>query len=156
MIPSARAGLKRSPVPNIVVIHLGTNDLFSIPVKEIRGRLEEGLLGLREMLPHTCIIWSDILLRLFYYGEHQPGVGRRNVAALNKYAHRVCKRLGNAHAIRHSHIINPSRQTAYWRDGLHLSPMGNKLFCCNILTALSFFATHPNALLFPPPSCKGS
>ncbi|XP_038062831.1 LIM domain-binding protein 3-like isoform X2 [Patiria miniata] len=152
MIPSIRAQLQHSPVPTTIVIHLGTNDLFSIPVKEIRGRLEEGLQGLRHMLPHTRIVWSDILLRLFYYGEERPGVGKKNVNALNKYAHRVCKNLGNAHGIVHSCTINSSQQSLYWRDGLHLSTLGSQQFCKNISAALAFFTSHPSALLHPPSS----
>ena len=151
LVASIRSELKRSPVPNIIIIHLGTNDLFSTPVKEIRTWIEEGLKALRHMLPATRIVWSDILLRLFYYGEERPGVGKRNVSALNKFAHKVCKKLGRAHAIVHAHNINPCSHSAYWRDGLHLSKEGNRLFCRNIFDAVSFFATHPSTLLYPPP-----
>ena len=150
LVPSIRSLLKHEPAPSIIIVHVGTNDIFTTPVKEIRGRIEEGLCNIRQLLPNTIIIWSDILLRLFYYGESRSGVGKKNVYALNRHAHRLCRRLGRAHAIVHSHNINPSQVSMYWRDGLHLSSLGNKAFCENLCSALAFFESNPEALLFPP------
>ena len=147
--PMISRHLKMEPVPQTLIIHLGTNDLFDTPVREIRGRMEEGLRSIRNLLPSTRIIWSDILLRLFYYGEIRPGVGKKNVCALNKFAHRLCKQMGNASAITNSHIINPFHHSLYWRDGLHLSTSGNQAFCENLYGGLAFFAQNPEALLFP-------
>lgn len=149
LVPIISNHLKKEPVPNTIVVHLGTNDLFVTPVKELRSQIEEGLRSIRHLLPNTQIVWSDILLRLFYYGEVKLGVGKKNVRSLNKFAHSLCKHLGNAHAIAHSHNINPMQHSLYWRDGLHLSSSGNTLFCENLHNALAFFALAPEALLYP-------
>lgn len=146
--------ISRHPVPRTVIVHLGTNDLFSIPLKDIRNSIEGGLNGIRHLLPNTSIIWSDILLRLFYYGEQKQGVGKKCVLSLNKFADKLCSNLGNAHAIVHSHNINPPQHSLYYRDGLHLSSTGNVLLQENLHNALAFFALYPEALLYPSNSSK--
>ena len=156
LIPSIRSHLKHMPAPGTIIIHVGTNDLFSTPLKDIRRGIEEGLHTIRHLLPSVRVIWSDILLRLFYYGEAHPGVGQKSVYALNRYAHRLCRRLQGCHAISHTHIINPGQYTVYWRDGLHLSALGNKNFCENLYQGLAFFEGNVEAPLFPPSPDKPS
>ena len=149
LIPMLNHRLKQEPVPQTVVIHLGTNDLFSTPVKDLRRLIEEGLRTIRHMLPNTRIVWSDVLPWLFYYGEVKKGVGKRNWAAINKFAHKICGQLGNAASVVHSHNISQSNHTLYRRDRLHLSASGNLLFSENIHNGLAFFALSPEALHYP-------
>ena len=104
LIPMLNRHLKSRPAPKTLVIHLGTNDLFSTSVMELRCKIKMYLCTVRELLPTTRIVWSDILYRLFYYGETKHGVGKTNFRALNKFAHRVCCQIGNASAIIHAHV----------------------------------------------------
>ncbi len=69
--------VQRTPQPTMLIIHLGTNDIFAEPLGVIRRRLLEGLTAVRNLLPETCIVWSDILPRLFYYGEQSRWAGNR-------------------------------------------------------------------------------
>ena len=150
LIPTLRRQLRSRPVPHMLIIHLGTNDLFSIPVKEIRERIEEGLRAARNLLPGTTIIWSDILPRLFYFGEIKRNAGRRNVRALNRFAQRICTGLGNAHRIVHTSNFMASQHAMFRCDGVHLSPLGNEIFCGNLYSAIEYFAANPLSLLYPP------
>ena len=93
LIPSIRSHLKHMPAPSAIIVHVGTNDIFSTPTMHIHSRIEESPHTIRHLLPNVRVIWSDILLRLFYYGERRPGIGQKTVYALNRHAHRLCRRL---------------------------------------------------------------
>ena len=149
LIPMLNRHLKTMPAPRTLVIHLGTNDLFSTPVMELRCKIKECLCTIQEMLPTTRIAWSDILYRLFYYGETKKGVGKKNLRALNKFAHMICRQIGKASAIIHAHNIKASDQSLFWCDGLHLSAVGNTKFCENLHNALAFFSLYPDAHSYP-------
>ena len=82
---------------------------------EIQVRIEEGLCNIRPLLPHTGIVWSDILLGLFYYGE-------------------VCTNYWQQY---HSHSAS-----LYWQDGLHITNV-DKLFCDNVHSV--YFVANPAA-----------
>lgn len=145
-----RQYLARHAFPTTLIIHVGTNDLFTLPVQALRRVLLETLISIRNLLPHTRILWSDILHRMFYHGQLTPRGGKRSVISLNKYAARVCRDIGNAGTIRHYRVINPSNQAAYRYDGLHLSPIGNNLFREDLGKALVFFRQNPTAPSFTP------
>ena len=149
LVPILRRQLHIHPVPHTVVIHLGTNNLFSTPVKKIRQRMEEGLLATRNMLPNTTIIWSDILPRLFYFGA-QKRVGKKTTRSLNRFAEKICKQLGNAHRIIHAQSITDSLHSLYRHDGVHLSCLGNDLFRGNLSSAIGFLTVNPPSLQYPP------
>ncbi|XP_022107107.1 uncharacterized protein LOC110988147 [Acanthaster planci] len=152
LVPMLNRLLKSRPAPKTLVIHLGTNDLFSTPVRELRRKIKMYLCTVRETFPTTRIVWSDILYRLFYHGEAKHGVGKTNVRALNKFAHMVCHQSCYASTIIHVHNIhlNASDPSLFWRDGLHLSNVGNIKFCENLHNALAFFSLYPDAPCYPP------
>lgn len=60
--------LRNQPYPTTLFVHVGTNDLFSVPIHALRRVLLETMISIRTLLPGTRIIWYDILHRLFYYG----------------------------------------------------------------------------------------
>ena len=49
------------PFPTTLIVHAGTNDRFSVPLFDVRQRIIDTLTTLRNMLPQTRIIWSDVL-----------------------------------------------------------------------------------------------
>lgn len=137
------------PVPSTIILHLGTNDIFTEPSWRIRARLAENVSSIRELLPNTRLIWSDIIPRLFYYGETTPGAGKRVTRNINGYARGVCAAVGNAHTISHSSALAPSQYRLFRRDGLHLSDEGLSVFRANLSSALIFFNQNPGANSFP-------
>ncbi|XP_072019269.1 uncharacterized protein [Amphiura filiformis] len=103
--------------PTTVIIHLGTNDIFTSPLKDLKNRIEENLKSIRKMLPDTRIIWSDIITRLFYYGEKSKGSGIKCKNQANKFAHKIIKGLTNAHYVCHG-IGSP--HASCLQDMIHL------------------------------------
>ncbi len=139
----------RIEYPTTVILHLGSNDILKSPMRETRGLAEEALKILRNLLPDSRIVWSDILPRLAYSEEQIPNAGKAVTININKHAHRVCRNLlgGNAHYIRHSRVFNPrfrNIDNPLWRyDGVHLTPHGNLLFRQAISNALEHFNSSP-------------
>ena len=98
----------------------------------VRNRIAENLAGIREMLPNTRIIWSDILPGLYYYGEMNPGAGRRSAHNFNAEGHRVVRRLGNGCVISHGGLFSAATSNLFRIDGLHLSAEGIAAFHSNL------------------------
>ena len=137
--------------PTTIILHVGTCELFRSNLGDIRKRLRETLLGIRELSPRVRLIWSDILPRQFYEEEFEEGCGKRSTITLNKYAHQVVrKELTNACFIRHSHIFNPLNDALFSADGLHLSDDGKVALQRSLSDGLVFFNANPGSVSYPP------
>ena len=77
---------------------------------QIRQRVKESLEAIRNILPNTRLIWSDILLRAKYTCiKAKLKEGQANAACLGfeyMYARKILREMQNAHVIKHSHLIN--------------------------------------------------
>jgi hypothetical protein len=62
--------LKSLPPPDILVIPYGSNDLASEEVtsKVLCQEIQCTFLRYQALLPHTKLVWSNILPKLFWYG----------------------------------------------------------------------------------------
>ena len=60
--------IKIGPPPNIIIIHVGANDLTSVKAKELILNIECSILRLKTLLPSTFLFWSDMLQRLYWHG----------------------------------------------------------------------------------------
>ena len=102
-----RKKLRNRPYPTTILLHIGTNDIFENTTYVMRSVIQDNLRGIRNLLPNTRIIWSDILPRLYYHRERQPGAGSRVSKFLNGVAHREIRAMGNAHIINHEGCFLP-------------------------------------------------
>ena len=137
------------PYPTTIIFHVGTCDLFRSHQGDIRTRVKSNLEAVRNLLPNTRIIWSDILPRREYKEEENKGAGKKITININRFAHSVCKKLGNAHVIKH-HSIRPDNASLYCSDNLHLSDAGSEIFRSDLADALIFFNNNPSAIFWPP------
>lgn len=124
------------PAPHILVINLGGNSLCT----EGRNRfqflqqMKEDMVKVRQMLPSTIVLFSDILPRWKWRGQTgKSGYGlersRRWLNGAMSGFTSSCRHMG---CIRHqnlglSHLVE---------DGVHLTSEGNALFLGNIQGAL--------------------
>ena len=76
-------------------LHLGTKDILKEILGQIRHRVKESLKVIRNILPNTRLIWSDILLRAKYQGKVKGGAGKRCTWDLNMYAKKITHTLQN-------------------------------------------------------------
>ena len=79
--------------PNILVVHLGTNDIFQMSKRQIMQVLSETLTFLRQRLPQVMLVWSEILPHLFWYGEDKRGRGNKVRIDINRHAASLMKSL---------------------------------------------------------------
>ncbi len=135
--------------PTTIVIALGTNNIFRDPLGKIIHTLKSELKAVRRLLPHTRLIWSDVLPRREYVGERKKNAGKRCTVDINKNGREVLQKWGNTHAIWQSHIFNPKREELFF-DKVHLSDEGKQAFIDHLERALVYFNTFPSRFEFPP------
>lgn len=140
--------LKAHPAPTTLVIHVGANDLFRNGTLYYRHCVRKIIQAIGYMLPDTRIIWFDVSLRAFYYGEEKPGGGKRFVHALNAYAHAMCNSIPNLRFIKHTHFASCDH-SLYMSDGARLSDKGNEQFLADLSEGLSFLNSHPGKMGYP-------
>ena len=147
--------LYRNAAPSTIILHIGTNDILESQSWEIRNRIKEILKGVRNLLPNTRIIWSDILIRIGYSRERNEGAGKKTTRNINKYAHKICREdITNSHVITHSSIFNRQNRNVqtpiFEYDCVHPTDAGLALFRQTLSNALVFFNDQPTAFSFPP------
>ncbi len=121
--------------PAVIIFHIGTNDLIEVDEFCLRQRISVALQAYISQFPSSKIVWSDILPRVFYFGaKSQPAVERKR-RAINRWAKSQCARLG-AYCLHHPQFV--WSETALYRfDGVHLSPLGTKLFRDNLRSCVN-------------------
>ena len=114
--------------PAFLVLQVGGNDIGLLDLVKWRLSLEELILYLRARLPHTKIVWSDMLPRLSWrYCASQQG-GENSRKKNQREARRIVFREGGT-VIRHPNI---TLDDLY--DGVHLNVEGMKKFIANFET----------------------
>ncbi len=145
-----RQELYHNPRPTTLIIHVGTNDIFRTKCKVARKRIRDNLQDIRNMLPQTRIIWSEILPRLFYYRERRAGAGNSVRDKLNTHAQKVCMEVIHGKIIWHGDLFPAFCHEYYRYDGVHLEGQGNFRLIQNFENALLYFNAFPSAFEFPP------
>ena len=145
--------LKHSPPPDMLLIHLGSNDLTAkdnTAVKFFR-EIQCSLYRYNVLLPSTKLIWSSLLPRLFWWGA-PPGCGGKidkKRKKVNKAVKKCIFELQGAY-INHDLNISVAHPNLFRQDGTHLSHVGNLAYLNNIQGGLSFILRNEGNE-FPPP-----
>ena len=147
--------LSKKSYPTTIIIHTGTNNILNKRTNKyiLRQIIPAMLLSIRNILPLTRIIWSDILPRMSY-GEENPGsgAGKRVANFINNQAQKAIHSMGNACFISHKDLFSPPTYRLFRGDGLHLNDAGLIVFRMSFSEALCYFNSHPGAKAFPPPA----
>lgn len=138
--------LKECPPPDIMIIHLGSNDLTSTKSKELIVNIECSLLRLKALLPSTLLFWSDILPRCYWHGARFPKKIEKARKRVNSAVSSKFIMEGGGH-IRHP-SISVKEVSLFRHDGVHLSDHGNSVFVNDIQGGLENFALR-NSKVFP-------
>ncbi|KAM3929163.1 uncharacterized protein RB166_006951 [Leptodactylus fuscus] len=116
--------------PDVLLLHVGGNDLGRRPFRELINDIKFDLLRLWAMFPGMVTIWSDIVPRKVW--KDVRSVERINKARIkvNRAVGRFMARNG-ALAVRHLELESGSG--AFWRrDGVHLNAVGIDLWCLDL------------------------
>jgi lysophospholipase L1-like esterase len=128
--------LLTQPLPQILIIQLGSNDLGIVKGKE----LIEIILRLRTLYPGLKLIWSEILQRRYWHNANnqvaiETSRKRVNLAIKNIFLNEIQKGC----IIRHPNITVKDK-SLFRYDGVHLSDVSNNTYLNNIQGALDAFA----------------
>lgn len=132
--------------PTYLILHLAGNDIGSMKVGYLRNVIKKCLNGLRQILPNTTIVWSQILHRLSWrYSENLEAMQRSRYRINNSIAAFVLKNGGCY--IRHPDIL--PNHIFLKEDGVHLTNLGNDIFLNNLQGGLELFLKFKYARVFP-------
>ena len=132
VIPRLSTELATKTPPDILVLHLGGNDLGQVQRYKLLQRMKKDLTWVRETCPNTNIIFSSILPRIKWRYAKHPGKANRARLWINAEIAAFIPRLGGQ-LIAHSDEITHTNAEMFIPDGVHLSYKGNDL----LLEALS-------------------
>lgn len=123
------AWMARSADPDVVILHIGSNDLGQIACREFRDQLES-LWDFVQCLSMRCEwVWSDILPRTNIRNMRPDGFGALEKVRkqINRFARRLCARHGGRF-LKHPEFSASDWTGLFISDGIHLSDGGNVLF----------------------------
>ncbi|XP_068091150.1 uncharacterized protein [Hyperolius riggenbachi] len=114
------------PVPDILIIHLGGNDLGKVKTLNLLARMRRDFLQIRAIFPNTVLVFSEIVPRLLWYVSP-------NKRFFDKIRKRVnwamCKFLSSVGGFSYRHIdLEGGVRGLYRKDLVHLSPIGVDIF----------------------------
>lgn len=141
--------LRSRPFPSTLVLHFGTNDIFDTPLHKIRQGIESALESVRNLCPHTRIIWSKILPRSYFHGEKRRGAGGECARNINNHAYATCMGMTNTYVVDHREALPKHITSLYRYDGLHLTHRGIRAFRQHMERALLYFNANPAERHYP-------
>ncbi|KAL0964328.1 hypothetical protein UPYG_G00322310 [Umbra pygmaea] len=119
------------PSPDVVILHLGGNDLGAHSPDDFLAAVKKDLTSMKSIFPKCLLVWSDILPRSFWrHTENSEDVDKVR-AAINKRIHTIMAELGGT-ALTHDNISCGLEGGLYRPDGVHLSGKGIDTFNLNL------------------------
>ncbi|KAJ7320372.1 hypothetical protein JRQ81_019883, partial [Phrynocephalus forsythii] len=116
--------------PDILVIHVGGNDVGKLMNKALINSIVQDLGVWQEQFPNTHMAWSTIIPRRTWEGESDQRRMNHTSRGVNwEVAQELLKAGGSV--IGHCHI-NTNKLDLYRSDGVHLSTSGLDLFLSNL------------------------
>ena len=78
----------KSTVPSqIMIVHLRGNDLVSTSLRMLIQKIKKDLSKIKQLMPTTCILWSDIVARIQYRGAQSNAKTENARKSLNSMVH---------------------------------------------------------------------
>lgn len=139
---------EKYPLPAMIVIHLGSNDIGLRPCSDIIDDIKTDTLRFKLLFPNTRVIWSELLMRRYWHSATKSGT------RLEKVRKRINTAIKNFYLteglaeIRHPNI-RASEIDLYRFDGVHLTDLGNDVLLNNFEGALETFLSSPDVRSFP-------
>ncbi|XP_028845860.1 uncharacterized protein LOC114796116 [Denticeps clupeoides] len=124
------------PNPDVLIIHLGGNDINKRSPGELMMSIEKDLESMRSIFPQCLLVWSDILPRRSW--KHGVDLLKDVCkemdsirAMINHKVHTAVAKLGGK-ALTHDNIMFGHGSGLYRPDGIHLSGRGIDTFNLNL------------------------
>ncbi|XP_029376539.1 uncharacterized protein LOC115055158 isoform X2 [Echeneis naucrates] len=119
------------PNPDILIMHLGGNDLSTDSPTDLLASVKKDLTSMRSIFPQCLLVWSNILPRRAWRhsnDSHEVDLIRTTV---NRRIQNIISELGGT-SLAHDNIRCGANTGLYRADGVHLSPKGIDVFNLNL------------------------
>lgn len=122
------------PEPDVLVIHLGSNDVASWDTNELINRMKGDLTKVTEMFPTAQLVYSELLARRVWRGMSLP-CGEAKRQQINREVGQYVTEIGGI-VMSHDNIIHQN-VTLYIKDGVHMNDYGNDVLLEDLMECLS-------------------
>ena len=128
--------------PKIIIVHLGGNDVVSTKMQKMKRLMERDFKDLFKTFPGTIIVWSEILPRLVWKFAPLDSDWRcwnRKRIRFNQLGRQMVSKHTNGKVIKHD--VTVDCPGLFYKDGCHMSDVGNALFCNSLQGGIETFLT---------------
>ena len=133
--------------PDILVIHCGGNSIGTCSLRGLQGFMKRIISNIFNMLPtYSKIVWSQILPRSYYIYMFSHVAAEKARKRINSSLSNFIRARGGCY-INYPDLNECDRKL--YRDGTHLTDIGQFLFLNTIQSALFKFSTE-NIQCYPP------
>ena len=114
------------PMPSILVIHLGGNDLGKCKTLDLLFKIKGDLQRFGLAFPGTVVAFSEIIPRLSWLSSEQRRVMEKMRKRVNRALEKYMPQIGG---FSYRHVdLEGGYPGLYRRDGVHLSEVGVDIF----------------------------
>ena len=141
LLPALQLQMITRGHPKMLIIHLGGNDIDTIPQFSLMKSIKEDLTYVHSVFHQTQIVWCDILPRLEWRNNKSDDTKTLNLKAqrINRAAHQYIADLSRGRVIK-PHILWYMNEL-FVSDGVHLSDFGNLTYIQTFRNFLQSFDT---------------
>ncbi|XP_075039044.1 uncharacterized protein LOC142099473 isoform X3 [Mixophyes fleayi] len=134
LIPTLGEEIEVHGTPDIVVIHLGGNDVGKGKSLDLIINIREDLAQIHARWPSMKVCWSNIIPRLSWRSSIPPATLIKVVKKINGYARQNIR--GTQGVVISHPGLTVDKRHLFRADGVHLSPVGTVLFIERIFSEL--------------------
>ncbi|KAM7385975.1 hypothetical protein PAMP_002008 [Pampus punctatissimus] len=119
------------PNPDVLIVHLGGNDLSTDSPTDLLASVKKDLTSMRSIFPQCFLVWSNILPRRVW--RHSPDSHEVDLVrtTVNRRIQSIISELGGT-SLTHDNIRCGANTGLYRPNGVHLSPKGIDVFNLNV------------------------
>lgn len=128
LLPALQYQMISRGQPEIIIIHLGGNDIDAIPQNKFIKLIKNDIQYVQSVFSSTTLIWCDILPRLAWRNNRHdsPKVLNLKRKRINRAAHQYITKLPLGRVV--SPRIEWYMEELFHADGVHLSDFGNMTY----------------------------
>lgn len=120
--------------PDILVVHLGGNDLGTASNLDIINRMKKDLGHLKQIFRNSILVWSNIVPRKVWNQEVPHKLMEKSRRRVNREIGFFVKDIGGS-VIKHDSLV-PESPGLFHLDGVLLSESGTDVFNLDLLSVL--------------------
>ncbi|OCT89893.1 hypothetical protein XELAEV_18018506mg [Xenopus laevis] len=125
LVPQVEELLQFRGPPDILTLHVGGNDLGSVPMRELILAMKRDLLWLLVRAPELIILWSQMVPRRYWRYERSHTAIERVRVKVNMAISKFVRQQGGI-AVRHR-LMEEGTDYLH-QDGIHLTDLGMDVF----------------------------